>query len=94
MINGVLFDTIDEHYKESLEDVVLIGCQHFLEGQYKMLTHLFDQNLSPENTYLIGKSYSFNKSIEEDLSKLGASIYTYDFDSHISFDRHIRKHLC
>ncbi|MBT7902282.1 hypothetical protein HN587_00325 [Candidatus Woesearchaeota archaeon] len=93
MNKNSLFGVVGELYDRSLEDVIIVGCQHFLEGQYLLFSQLFSCGLLPENTYLIGKSYSFNNSVQRDLSALGVSVYSYEFNSHLSFDDQFSKHI-
>ena len=93
MITEKIFQRINSHYEQSLEDTVLIGCQHFLEGQYLLIENLLENGLKPENTYLIGKSYSYNQSIRNDFANKGINVYDYTFDSHKEFDEQFSTNL-
>lgn len=81
-----LLPKISEKYGTNLENTLLVGCQHFLEGNLELILHLFEQGLRPSDTYLIGKSYSFNEEIAQELESAGSSVHRYSFDSHRSYD--------
>ncbi|RJQ18180.1 hypothetical protein C4573_00475 [Candidatus Woesearchaeota archaeon] len=68
------------------EHVTVIACQHLLYTNYAMFEKLFALGLRPENTFLIGKSYSMNTDIEQLFRKKNVHVHSYQYDSYQSFD--------
>lgn len=61
--------------RRSLESTVLVGVQHLLETTGSLIESLIALGLRPENTFLLGKLYSANGSVEERLRALGVNVY-------------------
>ncbi|MGY4883963.1 MAG: hypothetical protein ACP5NZ_00085 [Nanobdellota archaeon] len=72
----------------TLEDTLLIACQHILKTNYQMFLSLFDRGLKPKNTFLLGKCYSTDKEALEWFIEKGVNVskYSNKFDSYRSFD--------
>ncbi|PWU13750.1 MAG: hypothetical protein C5B45_05605 [Chlamydiae bacterium] len=76
------------HSSVSLSNVLLIGCQHILETTHTMLRSLYDFGLDPKNIFLIGKCYSSNHSVWQEMHQEGiqVSFLSFSFESHLAFD--------
>ena len=72
----------------SLSNVLLIGCQHILETTHTMFQSLYDFGLKPKNIFLIGKCYSSNLSVWQEmyLEGIQVSLLSFSFESHLTFD--------
>jgi len=79
--------TADMIGKKAFEDVTVIGCQHFLHTNYLMFEKMFELGLRPQQTHIIGKSYSINSLIEKLFIEKRVNVYKYEYDSHKSFDQ-------
>lgn len=77
---------VQQHYASSLEGKTALICQHLLRTNQEMIEALFASGLKPKDTYIIGKSYSYNDHIANDLRKQGAHVFEYTYDSHQAFD--------
>ena len=67
------------HVNEIFSDVdlsktLLIACQHLLGTQYQMFKILFQMGLDPENCFVIGKNYSTNLLVYQQLKELGCHV--------------------
>lgn len=85
-----LLQRIFEHYdgissKHKIANLKLYSCQHLLEPQYRMYKELIKFGFKPENIAILGKAYSSNKEIINNLRDLGISVVQPDF-SGSSFD--------
>src|SRR3989338_257818 len=63
-----------EHYKSvagSIDDIRIVSFQHLLEPQIEMYNGFIELGVKPENIHALGKIYSSNKSVIEDLKALG-----------------------
>ncbi len=71
-----------------LKNVRIIGVQHILETTHSMFRSFYKRGLKPENVSLIGKCYSTNLEVLEEMQADGidASERSLAYDSHISFD--------
>ncbi len=78
--------TANTFEKDAFKDIIVIGCQHFLHTNYLMFEKMFELGLKPEQTHLIGKSYSINPFVKELFLKRNVHVHTYEYDSHESFD--------
>jgi S-adenosylhomocysteine hydrolase len=76
------------HSSVSLSNVLLIGCQHILETTHTMLRSLYDFGLNPKNIFLVGKCYSSNRSVWQEMHRDGiqVSFLSFSFESHLTFD--------
>src|ERR1035437_2235599 len=83
-----LLHKIFDHYKQDkrdLSDFRLYSCQHLLGPQYEMYKMFIEFGLKPENIVALGKAYSSNKEVIQDLKDLGIKVLQPEF-SGISFD--------
>lgn len=71
--------------KYDLSNTHLIACQHLLEPQLEMFKKLITFGFKPENILVLGKIYSANKEIADELSSLGVKVKTPVFSGK-SFD--------
>lgn len=76
------------HSSVSLSDALLIGCQHILETTHLMFRSLYEFGLNPKNIFLLGKCYSSNKSVWQEMHQEGIRVspLSFFFDSNQSFD--------
>lgn len=89
---SILYKVID-HYKNmngELGDFHLVSCQHFLEPQIEMYKGLIEIGIKPENITALGKIYSTNSEILEELKDLGIKAIQPQFSGK-SFDGEHRK---
>ncbi|MBI3255801.1 MAG: hypothetical protein HYZ63_02420 [Candidatus Andersenbacteria bacterium] len=72
----------------SFKNCLLITCQHVLEANLALLDAFISNGLKPENIFLLGKTYSTNQEIAEDIKKRGIYIHPAStaFNSDIPFD--------
>lgn len=78
-----------ELYKKAgLDNVLLLACQHLLEPQKNMFELLLKLGLKPENCVIVGKNYSTNTEVMEELQDLGCAVapFSLEFDPLQSFD--------
>lgn len=77
------------HSSVSLNNVLLIGCQHILETTHMMLRSLYDFGLEPKNIFLIGKCYSTSRSVWQEMRQEGIQIssLSFFFESCLAFDK-------
>ena len=90
-----LLDHLQSKFKDvNLSNVALVSCQHILQSNYITLEYLFKLGLKPENTFLLGKAYSSNKKVAEQLSSIGVNVHphSFSFDSHESYDFQFQKY--
>lgn len=84
-----LLETVEEFYgKVSLNNTLLIACQHLLGTQLEMFNHLVAYGLKPENCYIIGKNYSTNRKVYNKLKEDGFNVAkaSIEFDYSENFD--------
>jgi S-adenosylhomocysteine hydrolase len=76
------------HPATSLSNVLLIGCQHILATTHSMLRSLYSAGLDPKNIFLLGKCYSSNGSVWQEMHEDGIQIspLSFSFESHQAFD--------
>jgi S-adenosylhomocysteine hydrolase len=72
----------------SLKDVYIIGVQHLVRSTLRMFSSLFQQGLPQDHLFLLGKCYSTNPAVFEEMNRRNIhtdrnSLY---FNSHESFD--------
>ena len=63
----------------SVNDIFIVSCQHLLEPQIEMYKGFIELGIKPENITALGKIYSSNQSVVEDLNKLGINAYQPKF---------------
>ena len=70
----------------NLNNCLVIACQHILETNIPLFESLIKKGLLPENTFLLGKVYSTNSKIFDELKKIGMYVDkgSVSFDSHKS----------
>lgn len=73
-----------------LSNIHLIACQHLLEPQLEMFKRLITFGFKPENILILGKAYSANKDVVEELKALKVDVRTPDFSGK-SFDAEHRQ---
>jgi S-adenosylhomocysteine hydrolase len=70
-----LLEQVSELYADaSLENVLLLACQHLLDPQKRMFELLFKAGLKPQNCIIVGKNYSTNQGVLEELTEMGCVI--------------------
>jgi S-adenosylhomocysteine hydrolase len=97
MKNGLpLLNYIDRLYPQiSLDNVLIIACQHVLETTTNFFEAIIEKGVKPENIYLIGKCYSTNKSVFNEIRNKGINIsdLSLAYDSHESFDEQFHFYI-
>lgn len=89
MIKMPLVEYVKQTYPQiSLDNVLIIGCQHILATTHSMLQSLYDVGLNPKNIFLLGKCYSSSLDVYSDMLKDGIQVspLSFFFDSHQPFD--------
>lgn len=73
----------------SFENTLIICVQHLLPTTYTLFTLLFKMGLSPKNLAVLGKCYSTDPLVFEQLQAEGVNVCPSSsfFDSHISYDQ-------
>ncbi len=79
-------DLFNDQPKEALNEVYICGCQHILEPQGKMFELLSNFGIPKGNNYILGKVYSTNAEIFNELKLDGFNVYQPPFDLKNSFD--------
>ena len=79
-------DLFKDHSKEALKRVYVCGCQHILEPQGNMFELLSDFGIPKNNIYILGKIYSTNTEILNELKADGFNVEQPLFDLKNSFD--------
>ena len=76
------------HPSISLDNVLLIGCQHILATTHSMLRSLYSLGLNPHNIFLLGKCYSTNSSVWQEMHQDGINVSPLSsfFDGNQAFD--------
>lgn len=79
----------------SLEGIAVIGVQHLMESTLAMIQALLELGLDPTLFHLIGKCYSTNPEIEEELRDAGISVskLSQAYDRNRSFDEQFQEYL-
>ncbi len=87
-----LLAKVFNHYKTSeiVGDIYLVCCQHLLEPQLVMFKKFIEFGFSPEMIIILGKAYSTNLEIAEELKKLGVYVVQPVFNGN-SFDEEHKK---
>ncbi len=81
------------HPSISLDNVLVIGCQHILATTHSMLRSLYSLGLNPQNIFLLGKCYSTNSSVWQEMRQDGINVSPLSsfFDSNQAFDSQFRR---
>lgn len=76
------------HRDISLNRTLLIGTQHLLETTHTMIRSLYKQGLNPQHVFLLGKCYSTNQAVVEEMEadKINISPSSLYFDPILPFD--------
>ncbi len=72
-----LLNKVFAHYKKSgkeVDDIYLVCCQHLLEPQLKMFELFIDFGFKPDHIPVLGKIYSANSSVIDELIDLGIKV--------------------
>lgn len=79
----------------SLRDVRLIGVQHILGTTHSMLHALYRLGLQPENISLIGKCYSTNQDVLDEMRREGVDVSdsSLEYSSHMPFDDLFKRNI-
>ncbi len=91
-----LLNRVSELFADAdLGDVLLLASQHLLEPQREMFRLLIKAGLKPENCLAIGKVYSINQGVMENLADLGCVVapFSSEFDPLQPFDKWFEEKL-
>lgn len=83
-----LLQKVFNHFKDQKKDVSdihIISCQHLLEPQLKMFEMFIEYGFKPENIIVLGKIYSTNQSIVDEMRAKNIKVVQPKF-SGIYFD--------
>jgi hypothetical protein len=83
-----LLDKVFEHYYTEgldLSDTKLYSCMHLLEPQYEMYKRFIKFGFLPDNITVLGKIYSSNIGVINELKELGITVVQPEFGDN-SFD--------
>ena len=69
-----------------LDKVFVVACQHLLEPQRVMFEHLISKGFLAKNIFILGKAYSSNASIVNELTEMGIYVIQPSYNPRISFD--------
>jgi len=77
----LLHKVLNFYKKESIDlsNFKIYSCQHLLESQYEMYTMFIEFGFKPENIFALGKIYSSNKEVIEEIKKLGVNVIQPEF---------------
>ena len=75
-------------HSASLENICIISVQHLLGTVSEMFTSWLDLGLKAENIHVLGKCYSSNKEVIEEMEAKGIQVSPYSsaYHSHIAYD--------
>lgn len=86
-----LIEYVNSKNKTNLKEFYLVGCQHYLESNQKMIFSLIRKGINPEKIFMINKTYSYNKEIEDKFKLKGINCFNYKYNSHKSFDLQFKR---
>ena len=89
-----ILERVFKHYSTfsyKVSDQILVCCQHLLEPQLKMFEKLIEFGFRPENIYVIGKVYSTNKTISEELQNKGVHVLQTNFSGEAFDVEHLKN---
>lgn len=84
-----ILEKVFQNYNQKphkVEDIFLVGCQHFLEPQMKMIEYLIKFGFAPKNIIMLGKAYSTNDEILKELNEMGIQALQPEFSGN-EFDK-------
>lgn len=85
-----LLDKITDSFgvssRKSLKNTYILACQHILEPQEKMFVMLSEFGIPTENFSILGKIYSTNFEVLQELQKEGFKVIQPNFDLTRTFD--------
>jgi S-adenosylhomocysteine hydrolase len=88
-----LLEYVSNQYKDiDLSKSILIACQHLLGTTVDLLDEMFGKGLSPQNTYVVGKCYSTNNKVFQDIKSknVNISVLSKSYNSHKSYDKQFK----
>ncbi|CAM0116885.1 hypothetical protein [Rhabdochlamydiaceae symbiont of Dictyostelium giganteum] len=94
MLSMPIVDYVTSLYPSlSLNNTLVIGCQHILSTTHSMLRSLYPLGLSPQNVFLLGKCYSSNQSVWQEMLSEGINVspLSFFFKQDLSFDTQFSK---
>lgn len=71
----------------SFNQVKVVCCQHLLDYQFVMIKSFIDLGILPRNIYVLGKVYSTNSEVLNDLNNIGINVIQPKYDPFKSFDK-------
>jgi len=77
-----LLNKVFKHYKDDkidLSNFCIYSCQHLLAPQYEMYKMFIKFGLNPKNIFALGKIYSSNTEIINDLREIGIQVIQPEF---------------
>ena len=84
-----LLERVSELYEEvELGNVLILACQHLLDPQKQMFKHLIELGLKPKKCVIVGKNYSTNVEVMQELQDMGCVVapFSHEFNPLQSFD--------
>lgn len=87
--------TSEQFADTSLENTLVIACQHILGTTVDLFEVLFERGLKPENAHVLGKCYSTNLKSLRKLKQIGINVSddSIAFDSTRSFDEQFAEYV-
>lgn len=80
------FSSLSEHKRQDFSKTVIIACQHILEPQKVLFEKIISLGFLPENIFLLGKAYSTNSSVLDEIKSSGIYVVQPPYDANRSFD--------
>lgn len=77
--------------KRDFAKTYIFACQHILRPREKVLSLLIEFGIPKENIFVLGKAYSTNNSLFEELKDAGFNLYQPPLDIKKSFDEQHKK---
>ena len=85
------FSVLNKDEKIKYDEVKIFACQHILEPQKVMFEKIIELGIKPPNIFLLGKIYSTNFEILDELKRVGINAYQPGFDQSLPFDIQHKK---
>ncbi|QVL57776.1 MAG: hypothetical protein KFB93_01495 [Simkaniaceae bacterium] len=87
--------TADYFEKVDFTKTLIICVQHLYSTTYNMFDKLFRMGLKPSNLHIVGKCYSTDPQVFDQLKKDGVNVSTLSnyFDSHSPYDTNFEKKI-
>ena len=85
------FSALNKDKKIKYDEVKIFACQHILEPQKVMFEKIIEFGIKPSNIFLLGKIYSTNFEILDELKRIGINAYQPEFDQSLPFDIQHKK---